>query len=320
MNRYNGLINIYKEAGYTSNDVVGRLRGILHQKKIGHTGTLDPEAVGVLVVCLGNGTRLVEELTDHTKEYIAVCRLGVETDTQDMTGTILRETVDNIPEVNELMEAVNAFVGDYDQIPPMYSALKVNGKKLYELARQGIEVERKSRKIHIDSISVLDTSNLKDKHEFTMEVRCSKGTYIRTLCHDIGQRLGCGGAMAHLTRTTVGSFHLETAVTLDMVEKFRDEDKLSDIIVPVETFFRDLDSVHVKNSSRKYIENGNPFRFSDIADVELDDAQDKMDKEQMYQDKTRVRVYDEDGVFFGIYKYDARLKCFRVEKYFYERA
>ena len=120
MNRYNGLINIYKEAGYTSNDVVGRLRGILHQKKIGHTGTLDPEAVGVLVVCLGNGTRLVEELTDHTKEYIAVCRLGVETDTQDMTGTILRETVDNIPEVNELMEAVNAFVGDYDQIPPMY--------------------------------------------------------------------------------------------------------------------------------------------------------------------------------------------------------
>ena len=320
MNRYNGLINIYKEAGYTSNDVVGRLRGILHQKKIGHTGTLDPEAVGVLVVCLGNGTRLVEELTDHTKEYIAVCRLGVETDTQDMTGTILRETVDNIPEVNELMEAVNAFVGDYDQIPPMYSALKVNGKKLYEFARQGIEVERKSRKIHIDSISVLDTSNLKDKHEFTMEVRCSKGTYIRTLCHDIGQRLGCGGAMAHLTRTTVGSFHLETAVTLDMVEKFRDEDKLSDIIVPVETFFRDLDSVHVKNSSRKYIENGNPFRFSDIADVELDDAQDKMDKEQMYQDKTRVRVYDEDGVFFGIYKYDARLKCFRVEKYFYERA
>ena len=320
MNRYNGLINIYKEAGYTSNDVVGRLRGILHQKKIGHTGTLDPEAVGVLVVCLGNGTRLVEELTDHTKEYIAVCRLGVETDTQDMTGTILRETVDNIPEVNELMEAVNAFVGDYDQIPPMYSALKVNGKKLYEFARQGIEVERKSRKIHIDSISVLDTSNLKDKHEFTMEVRCSKGTYIRTLCHDIGQRLGCGGAMAHLTRTTVGSFHLETAVTLDMVEKFRDEDKLSDIIVPVETFFRDLDSVHVKNSSRKYIENGNPFRFSDIADVELDDAQDKMDKEQMYKDKTRVRVYDEDGVFFGIYKYDARLKCFRVEKYFYERA
>lgn len=317
-NNYNGLINIYKEPGFTSNDVVAKMRGILKMKKIGHTGTLDPEAVGVLVCCVGTGTRLVEELTDHTKEYIAVCRLGVETDTQDMTGTVIAEHGDDtIPDVAELNEAVQAFVGDYDQIPPMYSAIKVGGKKLYELAREGKEIERKARRIHIDSISVLDTSHLADRHEFTMEVRCSKGTYIRTLCNDIGQRLGCGGAMAHLTRTAVGSFHLDTAITLGQLEKLRDEDNVDSVVVPVEDFFKDLDSVHVLASSRKLIENGNPFTIKDIADKEPAKAQDSQKKEAMYSEGTRVRVYDEDGVFFGVYKYNDKLRNFRVDKNFY---
>ncbi len=317
-NNYNGLINIYKEPGFTSNDVVAKMRGILKMKKIGHTGTLDPEAVGVLVCCVGTGTRLVEELTDHTKEYIAVCRLGVETDTQDMTGTILTEHGDDtIPDVTELNDAVQAFVGDYDQIPPMYSAIKVGGKKLYELAREGKEIERKPRKIHIDSISILDTSHLSDRHEFTMEVRCSKGTYIRTLCNDIGQRLGCGGAMAHLTRTAVGSFHLDTAITLGQLEKLRDEDRVDDVVVPVEDFFKDLDSVHILKNSRRLIENGNPFTLKDIADTEPTKAQDSQKKEAMYSDGTRVRVYDEDGVFFGVYKYNDKLRNFRVDKNFY---
>ena len=196
-NRYNGLINIYKEPGFTSNDVVAKLRGILKQKKIGHTGTLDPDAVGVLVVCLGTGTKLVEMLTDHDKEYIAECRLGVRTDTQDMSGKILEESEVNVSR-QELREAVSAFVGDYDQIPPMFSAIKQNGKKLYELAREGIEVERKPRRIHIDAITILDDKKLESDHVFTMEIKCSKGTYIRTLCNDIGERLGCGAAMQSL--------------------------------------------------------------------------------------------------------------------------
>ena len=154
MNKYNGLINIYKEQGYTSNDVVAKLRGILHQKKIGHTGTLDPDAVGVLVVCLGTGTKLVEMLTDHDKEYIAVCKLGVTTDTQDMSGKVLEENEVNVTR-EQLREAVNAFVGDYDQIPPMFSAIKQNGKKLYELARQGVEVAREPRKVHIGAITII---------------------------------------------------------------------------------------------------------------------------------------------------------------------
>jgi tRNA pseudouridine55 synthase len=319
-NNYNGLINIYKEPGYTSNDVVAKLRGILHQRRIGHTGTLDPDAVGVLVCCLGSGTRLVEELTDHTKEYIAVCRLGITTDTQDMSGQITAEYPDDtIPDINALNEAVQAFVGDYDQIPPMYSALKVNGKRLYELAREGKEVERKPRRIHIDSISILDATDLANRHEFTMEVRCSKGTYIRTLCNDIGERLGCGGTMAHLTRTAVGSFHLDTAVTLDQVEKMRDEGQLDRSIVPLEHFFRDLDAVHIKPESRKLIENGNPFKIRDIMEEEPSEAQDHENKANMYADSVRVRVYDAAGTFFGIYVYNAKLRNFRSDKYFYEK-
>ena len=259
MNNYNGLINIYKEAGYTSNDVVAKMRGILKMRKIGHTGTLDPDAVGVLVCCVGSGTKMVEELTDHTKEYIAVCRLGVSTNTQDMSGEIIAKCDDKYPTIDDLREAVNAFVGDYDQIPPMFSAIKIGGKKLYELAREGKSIERKARKVHIDSISILDYSKLESEHEFVMEVRCSKGTYIRTLCNDIGERLGCGAAMAHLTRTAVGSFHLEDSITLSELEHLRDEDRIMDAVLPVEELFRDLDAIHIKDSCRKYLENGNPF-------------------------------------------------------------
>ncbi len=318
MNKYNGLINIYKEPGFTSNDVVAKLRGILRQKKIGHTGTLDPDAVGVLVVCLGTGTKLVEMLTDHDKEYIAVCKLGVTTDTQDMSGNILEQCDVNVTR-QELHEAVQAFVGDYDQIPPMYSAIKKNGKKLYELAREGIEVERKPRKIHIDAITVLDDSLLESEHLFTMEVKCSKGTYIRTLCNDIGMRLGCGGAMQHLTRTRVGAFGLDSAVTLSMVEKMRDDETLSDIIQSPEYIFRDLDRIHVKDSSRVLLENGNSFRKDAILNEDPDGVNDKEYAKEMFKDGNMVRVYAEDETFFGIYKYDERTRMFKVDKFFFEK-
>ena len=193
----NGMLSIYKEAGYTSNDVVAKLRGILHMRRIGHTGTLDPMAEGVLPVCLGNATRLCDMIADRDKEYRAVMRLGLRTDTQDMTGTILEEAQ---PEVlsalteDRIREAAESFIGDYSQIPPMYSALKVNGQRLYDLARQGKTVERKARQIRIHELEVLEIA----VPFVTMRVRCSKGTYIRTLCEDIGSRLGCGGTMDSL--------------------------------------------------------------------------------------------------------------------------
>ncbi len=313
---YNGLINVYKEAGYTSNDVVARLRGILKMKKIGHTGTLDPDAVGVLVVCLGNGTKLCNMLTDHDKEYIAVCRLGITTDTQDMSGRELSQN-DVTVTSEELHEKIKKFVGTYDQIPPMYSAIKIGGKKLYELARQGKEVERKPRKIHIEAITILDESHLKDEHIFTMEVKCSKGTYIRTLCNDIGEALGCGAAMEHLTRTAVGSFHLETALTLDQIEKRRDEGNLEEIIASTESLFKDLDYCIVKNSLRKPLENGNGFKISDLVSEAPEDENDSCLPEALFEDGDRVRVYSEDKTFFGIYKYDGRREAFFVEKFFY---
>ena len=316
-NKYNGLINIYKEQGFTSNDVVAKLRGILKQRKIGHTGTLDPDAVGVLVVCLGTGTKLVEMLTDHEKEYIAVCKLGVTTDTQDMSGQVLEIADVNVTR-EELREAVKAFVGDYDQIPPMFSAIKQNGKKLYELAREGIEVERKPRKVHIDAITVLDDSMLESDHIFTMEVKCSKGTYIRTLCHDIGSRLGCGAAMQHLTRTRVGAFGLETAVKLSQVEEMRDNGTLEEIIQSPEYIFRDLDKIHVKDSARKLLENGNSFRKDNVLNEDPSGVNDTEYEEEMFKNGNSFRVYAEDDTFFGIYNYNEKTRLFNVDKFFYE--
>ena len=180
-----GVINVYKEQGFTSHDVVAKLRGIVGQKKIGHTGTLDPDAVGVLPVCLGRATKLCDMLTDKDKVYEAVMLLGVETDTQDTTGQVLKSSeTDEITE-EQVRAAVLDFMGDYDQVPPMYSALKINGKKLYELAREGKTVERAARRVQIFDIEILSIA----LPRVTMKVHCSKGTYIRTLCHDIGQKL-----------------------------------------------------------------------------------------------------------------------------------
>ncbi len=209
----NGIINVYKEKGYTSHDVVAKLRGILKQKRIGHTGTLDPEAEGVLPVCLGRATRVCDMLTEKDKVYEAVLLLGKTTDTQDMTGTVLEEKQVTCSS-GEVLEAIAGFTGTQEQIPPMYSALKVNGKKLCDLARAGIEVERKPREITVFSIRVLK----EELPEVQMQVHCSKGTYIRTLCHDIGQKLGCGGCMKSLLRTRVAEFELKDAVRLAEIE------------------------------------------------------------------------------------------------------
>ena len=211
----NGIINVYKEKGYTSHDVVAVLRKIAGQKKIGHTGTLDPDATGVLPVCLGRATKLCDLLTDRDKTYEAVLLLGKTTDTQDISGAILKEQpTDHLNEA-EVTKVIESFKGTYDQIPPMYSALKVNGKKLYELAREGKTIERKSRKVEIKEIRILEMALPRVR----MEVSCSKGTYIRTLCHDIGEKLGCFGCMESLLRTKVSRFEIESSLKLSEIQK-----------------------------------------------------------------------------------------------------
>lgn len=211
-----GVININKPLGMTSHDVVAQLRRILDMKRIGHTGTLDPEATGVLPVCVGKATKITELLTAAQKQYVARVQLGIVTDTQDATGEVLR-TSPVTAEKEEVLQALKSFEGEISQIPPMYSAIKVDGKKLYELAREGKEIEREPRRITIYGIKLLDFDL--ENHCFTMRVDCSKGTYIRTLCQDIGEALGCGAHMAGLTRTRSGQFQIENSITLEEVEQ-----------------------------------------------------------------------------------------------------
>lgn len=296
---YHGIINIYKEAGYTSHDVVARLRRILGQKKIGHTGTLDPDAVGVLPVCLGVGTRLCDMLTEENKEYVAELRFGVTTDTQDMSGTVLSRQAVTITE-KQAAEIADSFLGDYEQVPPMYSALKVNGRKLYELAREGLEVERKARCVRIEELEILHM----ELPVIRLRVVCSKGTYIRTLCDDIGKKAGCGAAMASLKRTRVGRFCADDALTLSDVEDMVKADRLEEFIVRVEEMFPALQSVKIWDDYQKQLENGNCLALKTTCGLKA------------LNDSEQVRVYNAQGIFYGIYRYEERTKNFFPVKMF----
>lgn len=313
----NGIINVYKERGFTSHDVVAKLRGILKQKKIGHTGTLDPEAEGVLPVCLGNGTKLCDMLTDRSKEYVAEFLLGISTDTQDTTGTVLtRERVDITPK--QLCETVQSFAGEYDQIPPMYSACKVDGKRLYELARQGKEVERKPRRVMIEELEILEmdfpecSAGESDEDSpslprIKIRVVCSKGTYIRTLCHDIGEKLGCGAAMDSLLRTRVGSFALADAMKLSQIEEWAHGEQTDPIWIPVDQMFSALPNAVATGSGIKAVQNGN-YLFPGQFVLSQEKAACRHGEE--------IRVYDGNGRFYGIYGYDKEKKGFRPVKMF----
>lgn len=300
----NGIIIIQKEAGFTSHDVVAKLRGICGQKKIGHTGTLDPEATGVLPVCLGSATKLCDMLTDKDKEYVAELLLGVTTDTQDTTGEELSRKEVTVSE-EEAKAAVLSFVGDYMQVPPMYSALKVNGRKLYELARAGKEVERQARPVRIEEIEILKTK----LPVVTMRVVCSKGTYIRTLCADIGEKLGCGGTMQSLQRTRVGQFGLEKAVTLGELNELKQEGKLEAFLqeghlLSPDSVFESCPALHVKEMFEKLLDNGNAFYPNQALEKKI------------YEAGKWVRVYRENGSFTGIYAYDAAKKWYKPVKMF----
>lgn len=310
----NGIINIYKEAGYTSFDVVAKLRGILREKKIGHTGTLDPAATGVLPVCIGNATKVCSLLTDKDKEYEAVLQLGLTTDTQDATGQIKNDRRDLLDTLTEarVREVIMSFVGDYEQIPPMYSALKVGGKKLCDLAREGIEVERKARTVHIFDIEIINM-----RLPFvTIRVHCSKGTYIRTLCDDIGAILGVGGLMKSLVRTRVSAFSIEQALTLTQVEEHRDKGTLKEILLPVDEVFCESPALHVTEQARKKLLNGNRLTTLDFAEAERI-AEDGMLQTAGTEEK-KFRVYDAAGTFFGVYGWDDQRKDFKSMKMFFD--
>lgn len=311
-----GIINVYKEKGFTSFDVVAKLRGILKIKKIGHTGTLDPDAEGVLPVCIGSATKLCDMLTDKSKEYRAVMRLGVVTDTQDMTGEVLR--TGKVPEDEaRIRQAALSFVGEYDQMPPMYSALKVNGQKLCDLARQGKVVERPKRRV---TIHALDITQM-ELPLVTMHVHCSKGTYIRTLCQDIGEKLGCGGCMQSLVRTRVSEFTLDRANTLAQIERFRDEDRLDELILPVENVFLSLVPMRARAGAQRFLDNGNPVRVEQTARMTERMAEcaaeqiGRMDRGRL-TDGQQVRMYHSDGRFCGVYAYHEQERMLKPVKIF----
>ena len=251
----NGIILVDKPCGWTSHDVVGKLRGILRERRIGHSGTLDPMATGLLVVFAGRATRAVEFAEADSKEYIAGLRLGVSTDTQDTTGNVLN-TCETLPSKDELIAAANGFLGEISQIPPMYSAIKINGKKLYELARRGEIVERSPRKVTISKLELVG----EDKCDYILDIHCSKGTYIRTLCSDIGDKLGCGGCMSSLRRVKAGVFSITQAHTMEQIQAAADLGGLDGIIIPVDTLFTDKPKLTVNEFEEKKLRNGNTIK------------------------------------------------------------
>ncbi len=294
---YHGIINVYKEKGFTSHDVVAKLRGICKQKKIGHTGTLDPDAEGVLPVCLGKATKLCETMTDKDKTYEACLRLGVSTDTQDMTGNIIAQSEVEVSS-QEVRDAIHSFLGEYDQIPPMYSALKVNGKKLYEYAREGIIIERKPRRVTIYSIEITRI----ELPLVWFQVECSKGTYIRALCQDIGDKLGCGGAMESLKRTRVSSFKIKDSLTLSQIEELQNQGCLQQHLFSLDEMFRGWQTGVVKAEYEKFLYNGNQLYLHQF-ETKVKIAQDLL-------------VYDRKGNFIGVYQWNEEKGFFKPWKLF----
>jgi len=305
----NGILNISKEAGYTSFDVVAVARGVYRQKKCGHTGTLDPMATGVLPVAFGKATKVCGMITDWDKEYIAELLLGRTTDTLDITGSITGgdEKLAMSLDEADVKDAVMGFLGESYQVPPMYSALKVDGRRLYDIARSGGSVERSMRSVNIRRIEIMDINLPVVK----FKVLCSKGTYIRSLCDDIGKKLLCGGCMQSLVRSMVGPFTLDEAATLSDIKKLRDEgdeEGLRKLLVPVEKVFSFLPGVRVKGASEKLLSNGNKL-FSE-------DLEEDIKADIKISQKQKFRVYHADGVFAAVYEYDPSTGIMKPDKMF----
>lgn len=306
---YNGLIAVWKEQGYTSHDVVAKLRGILHQKKIGHTGTLDPQAKGVLAVGLGLGTKTFDLLPDHWKTYEAEVTFGVQTDTEDIWGNVLKtHDVSKTPE--EITQAICSFEGTYDQIPPMYSAKKIDGKKLYQLAREGKIVERKAVPVTLKDIQVLSVTDNKARFLVT----CSAGTYIRALCVDIGKKLGCEACMSSLTRVMAGGFSKEQALTLEKIKELADKNELENHLISIDTALGHFPKVIASNEFEKQLKNGNAISIDAVLGLE------EISTDVCGHDM-RVRLYlNNDGLddeFIGVYHLDKSSHLLKPVKIFY---
>lgn len=257
----NGILLIDKAEGWTSSDVVIKLKGVLRERRVGHSGTLDPMATGLLAVFVGRATRAVEFAEAHDKRYTAGLRLGVTTDTQDVTGSVLRSCPANVAE-DELKAVLTRFTGELEQIPPMYSAIKINGQKLYDIARRGGEVERRPRHITVSGISVVGRSG----NDFVLDISCSKGTYIRTLCNDIGDALGCGGCMSSLRRTAAGDFSVSQAYTIDEVVAAAAAGEAGKLLLPTDSMFAALPRCTAGAQDERRIKNGNEIKTPALAD------------------------------------------------------
>jgi len=273
----NGIINVFKPTGITSFDVVRTIRKISNIKKVGHAGTLDPEASGVLPVCIGKATKAIDYIMGDFKIYEVELKLGVTTDTYDREGKILSES-EVLASDEEITRAINSFVGEIKQIPPMYSALKVNGKKLYELARAGIEIERQARPITIYKIDI--TSLESPYAKFT--VKCSKGTYIRSLCYDIGELLKCGGMMWNLQRTATGQFHIEDAINIEELNK----ENINKHIMPIEKIFQNNTKITIDDRFVKFLLNGVVVKDKALA--------------KRFEEDTMYSIYNNENDFIGI--------------------
>lgn len=271
MNDINGIIVINKERGYTSHDVVAKLRKILNTRKIGHTGTLDPEATGVLPICIGKATKICDMILNSQKEYIAGIKFGITTDTQDIFGNIVSQKEPDAS-IDKIKEVIMSFEGEIEQVPPMYSAIKVDGKKLYEYARNGVEIERKSRKVKIEKIQILEVS----KETALIKVSCSKGTYIRTLCDDIGKKLGFGACMESLVRSKSSIFDIEKSVKIDEINL----ENCKDYLMNIDEVFLNYEKIVVNDEIKMRLINGA--------------------KSSLNKNEGKYRVYDEQGNFICI--------------------
>ena len=282
-----GIFNIYKEKGFTSHDVVAIVRRTIHMKKVGHTGTLDPDAEGVLPVCVGKATKLSDVIMDGRKSYRAMLRLGITTTTEDASGEVL-ETKEVDFNEDRICEVVASFIGRLEQVPPMYSAVKVNGKKLYELAREGKEIERKSRTIEVYDIRI---RQFLPPDRVEIDVDCSKGTYIRTLCSDLGKALGCGGHMAELLRTRTGVFSLENAIKLEELKALAEQEKVEEALLTMEEALKDFSVVKVSEKSAKFLYNGGKIQERFFTE-----------KPASYKEGDIVATYDHENNLVGLYE------------------
>lgn len=291
----NGILNINKPEGWTSQDVVAKLRGRLHLRRVGHTGTLDPMATGVLPVCFGKATRIIEYYDDDFKTYEAEMKLGMVTDTLDITGTVLETKPVDVSE-EDVIQTIDSFRGWITQIPPKYSALKVNGKPLYKYAREGVEVEIKSRKIYVEDIQPVEV-NLRE-NRILFRVTCSKGTYIRTICDDIGKKLGCGGTMTALQRTQSGCFRVEEARTLPEILEMTDEE-LERCVIPMDESLVHLGRIELKSmESVPFYYNGREIDTGYVNVLASPAVPEALQEGSRLGDK--YRVYDPEGKFLGI--------------------